>query len=149
MVVEEKKGVNKEGSDGINREKDESIRDNEATPSVNTSSTHQTKLSQSTDQPSTSTSDRTTTECNYGTRGSVEKDGARLKMNGHAMRSSLESLDDASHVAVVNQSLYSSSTCQGYMRGEMRLVHNSDHASNLFSLDRDGGYSSSQVEGWV
>ena len=138
-MAEVKKGVNKQSSDEINKEKDESIRDNDTTPSVNTLSTQQTKLSQSIDQPLTSTSGRT--ECNY-------RCGAHLKMNGHsAMGSSLESLDDASHVAVVNQSLYNSSTCQSYMKGEMRLA---DQKKNLFSLlDQDRGYSSSQVEGWV
>ena len=136
------KGVNKQSSDEINKGEnkgnDESIRDSDATPPVNTSSTQQKKPPQSTAQPLTNI---TVTEHN-------------LKMNGHrAIRSSLQSLDDASHVAVVNQSLCNGSTCPSYMTGEMHLVHtNGNHkrSNNLFGLlDQDGGYSSSQVEGWV
>ena len=143
QMAEVKKGVNKQGSDEINKGKDESIRNNDTTPPVNTSSTQQTKPPQSTNQPLT-----TITVTEHNCRTSAEK---HSKMNGHgAMGSSLESLDDASHVAVVNQSLYNGSTCLSY--GEMHLVHNGDHkrSNNLFSLlDQDGGYSSSQVEGWV
>lgn len=223
-MTEVRKSVNKQSSDEINKEKDESdesMHDNGKTPSVNTQSTQQTKLSQSTDQPLTSASDRTTTECgnyrvngrkyntqstqqtkllqstdqqlisasdrtttecsNYRVNGSLEKCNtqstqqtklpqsidqpfisasdyipteysAYLKMKNDAMRSSSESLDNASHVAVVNHSLYNSSTCRGYIRGEMRLLQNVDHkrSNNLFSvLDIDRGYSSSGVEGWV
>ena len=149
-MAEVKKGVNKQSSDGINKEKDESICDNDTTPSVKTSSIQQTKLSQSIDQPLTSASDCTATECYYRTHGSVGKCGVRKGHSG--MGSSLESLDDASHVAVVDQSLYNSSTCQSYTNGEIRLVQNADYkrSNNLFSvLDQNGGYSSSQVEGWV
>lgn len=156
-MAEVNKGANKQRSDDINKVTDqsqESIRDNDTTASLMTACTQQTKLSsQNSDQPLTSTSGRTIAECIYGTHGNVlEK--CRLRMNGYSgtKGSSSESLDDASHVAVVNQSLYSSSTCQGYMKGEMRLAQNTDQSrpDSLFNvLELDRGYSSNQVEGWV
>lgn len=144
-MVEVKKGVNKQSSDEINKGKDESICDSDTTSPVNTSSTQQTKPPQSTDQPLTNIT-AVTEHNSCRTHESGEKCGAHLKMNSHgAMGSSLESLDDASHVAVVNQSLHNDSTRWSYM-------HAGDHkrSNNLFSLlDQDGGYSSSQIEGWV
>lgn len=156
-MAEARRGVNKPpGSDNINKEKydnHESIRDNDTTPSVNTQCTQQTKLSQSIDQPLTNVSDHTVTECDDGVHGNVEKFGTHLKMNGHSvLGSSSESLDDASHVAVVNQSLYNSNTYRGYIRGEMRIMENTDRkrSHNLLDvLDVDRGYSSTQVDRWV
>lgn len=156
-MAEVRKGANKQSSDEINKGKDqnhESIRDNNTTSSVNTFCIQQTKLSsqQSIDPPLTSVSDGTTRECIIP-GGSMEKYNAHLRMNGHnVMESSLESLDDASHVAVVNQNLYNNNSCRGYMKGEVHFVQDTGHkrVDNLFSaLDFERGYSSSQVEEWV
>ena len=156
-MVEVKKGESKQGSDVISKEKDnsdESICDNDdATRSVYTQTTQQTKLSQSIDRPFTSLSDHTVTECNYGEHGSAELNST-YKMNGHdSLYMSSESLDNASHVAVVDQSLYNGHTYRGYLRGEMRLMQNTAEQKrphHLFDvLDKGRGYSSSQVERWV
>ena len=153
-MVEVKKGASKQDSDVISKEKDnsdESICDNDdATRSVYTQTTQQTKLSQSIDRPFTSLSDHTVT---YGEHASVELNGA-YKMNGHdSLYMSSESLDNASHVAVVDQSLYNGHTYRGYLRGEMRLMQNTAEQRrphHLFDvLDKGRGYSSSQVERWV
>lgn len=156
-MAEVRKGANKQGCDVISKGKDdsdESSRDNDdRAPSVYTQTTQQTKLSQSIDQPSTSVSDHTVTECDYVARGGVEQNAPGLKLNGHnALYSSSESLDDASHVAVVNQSLYNGHTHRGHLRGDMHAVQNTEHrrSRRLFGVpDNNRGYSSSQVEGWV
>ena len=158
-MTEVRKGAKKQGSDVISKGKDnsdESVRDNDdKTPSLYTQTTQQTKLSQSIDHPFTSVSDQshTVTECDYVARGGIEQNGPGLKLNGHSVfYSSSESLDDASHVAVVNQSLYNGHAYRGYIRGDVRIVQNAEHKRphHLFDvLDKSGGSSSSQVEGWV
>lgn len=144
-MTEVKRGVNKQSSDEISKQKGgshENIRDNDGAPSVNTQCTQQTKLSQSIDQPLTSASHRTT-EWDFGPHG------AHLQINGHgALGSSLESLDNASHVAVVNQSICNSNTHQGYLRGEMQNTDNK-RPSLYDVMDMDRGYSSTLVERWV
>ena len=148
-MIEVKEGENKQSSDEINKRKDERVRDNETTPPLNTSTAQQAKFAQSTnDQLLTSP----TTIATYRTHASVEKCGPQLRMSGlNTRRSSLESLENASHVAVISQCLYSDDGSPSYMRGDRRihgLMHADRHRSNLSSM-LDRGYSSSEIDGWV
>ena len=148
MIEVKLEGANKQSSDEINMQNDERVQDNDGTPPLITSTSQQTRFAQSTnDQPLTSP-----TATAYRIPASVEKFGPQLRNNGlNARRSSLESLENASHVAVVSQCLYSDTASSCYMRDDRRnysLRHADHHRSNLSSI-LDKGYSSSEVDGWV